>query len=93
MHAVEASWLGRIREARVVAYRLPEETFVREGDGFWVSTETVVPLELVELGDLLALHEAAEIRLRAASSIQPLWERVVASTLEFSGIRLHNAVP
>jgi len=93
VHAVEAGWLGRIREAQVVAYRLPEETFVHEGDGFWVSTETVVPLELVELGDLLARHEAAEIRLRAVSSIRPLWERVVASTLEFSGIRLRKAVP
>jgi hypothetical protein len=26
-------------------------------------------------------------------NLWPAWNRVVASTLEFSGIRLHNAVP
>ena len=91
VHAVETGWLGRMRETRVVAYRLPEEPFVHEGDGFWVSTETVAPLELVELGDLLARHEEADIQLRAVPTIWPLWERVAASSLEFSGIRLHNA--
>jgi len=91
VHAVEAGWLDRIRAARVVAYRMPEDTFTHEGEGFWVSTETVEPLELVELGDLIGRHAAAAIALRAVASIRPLWKRVSTSTLEFSGIRLRNA--
>ena len=48
------------------------------------------PLECVELGDLLARHAEAGIELRIVPALTPLWERVVASTLEFSGIRLRN---
>ena len=87
------SWLERLREARVVAYRLPEEPFEHDGDGFWVSREPVEPLELVDVGDLVARHADARIELRFLASIWPLWNRVSASTLEFSGIRLHNARP
>lgn len=91
VHAVEAGWLDRIRSTRVVAYRLPEEPFVHEGDGFWVARGPVEPLEVVELGELVRRHEEAQIELRVLPSIGPLWERVAASTLEFSGIRLRNA--
>ena len=95
VHAVEAAWLDRIRAARVVAYRLPTETFMPhlEVGGYWLSEEPVEPLELVELGDLLELHANSGIELRVVPSLWPLWDRVVASTLEFSGIRLHNAAP
>ena len=93
VHAVEADWLERMRAARVVAYRLPEEAFEHEGDGFWVSRETVEPLEVVEIGDLVVRHSEALIELRIVPSLWPLWERVAASTLEFSGIRLRNAQP
>jgi hypothetical protein len=94
VHAVESGWLGRMRDARVLAYRLPEESFVpHEVGGYWVSEQTVEPVELVELGDLLALHADAEIELRVTPNLWPLWDAVVASSLEFSGIRLHNALP
>ena len=45
---------------------------------------------MLELGDLLAKHALAGIELRIVPALAPLWERVVASTLEFSGIRLRN---
>ncbi len=94
VHLVEAAWLDRMRAARVVAYRLPDETFTPdEVGGYWSSREPVEPVERVELGDLLGLHASAEIELRLVASIWPLWDRVVASTLEFSGVRLHNARP
>lgn len=95
VHAVEASWLQRIRSARVVAYELPGESFDPHPDvgGYWLSAEPVQPLGLMELGDLLALHAESGIELRIVPNLWPLWNRVIASTLEFTGIRLHNASP
>jgi hypothetical protein len=95
VHAIEDRWLGRIRDATLVAYRLPGETFTPNPDvgGYWLSRESMAPIEVVELGDLLALHAAAAIELRIVASLWPLWGRVAASTLEFSGIRLHMAQP
>jgi len=95
VHAIEASWLTRVREAQVIAYRLPEATFERDPGvgGYWLSRNPVEPLEVAELGDLLDLHARSGIELRVAASLWPLWDRVVASTLEYSGIRLHNAQP
>jgi hypothetical protein len=88
---IEAAWLERFRAARVFAYRLPPETF-EPWDKFYVSRETVVPFELVELGDLLARHAEAGNELRIAPSLYPLWDQVIETTLDFSGIRLRNAV-
>ena len=90
VHVIESRWLERMRTTRVVAYRMPEATFEPE-DRFWVSRETVEPLETIELGDLLARHTDARIELRISPSLYPLWDDVVGSTLDFSGIRLRNA--
>ena len=90
VHAVEPEWLEAMRTTRVVAYRLPETAFER-WDRFWVSRSAVEPLELVEVGDLVERHRAAGIELRLDGDLLGLWERVVASTLDFSGIRLRNA--
>ena len=88
---IESGWLERFRAARVYAYRLPAESF-EPWDKFWISRETVVPLELVELGDLLDRHAAAGVELRIAPALHPLWDKVVESSLDYSGIRLRNAV-
>jgi hypothetical protein len=88
---IECAWLELFRVARVYAYRLPPDTF-EPCDKFFVSRETVAPLELVELGDLLARHAEAGDELRIAPALYPLWDRVIETTLDFSGIRLRNAV-
>lgn len=91
VHLVEPTWLERLRTQRVLAYRLPEETFVENEDRFWISAEPVEPLELVELGDLVARHDAAGIELRTEDDLLGFWDEVIASTLGFSGIRLRKA--
>ena len=88
----ESGWLERVRSAALYAYRLPPEPFdVVEDDRFHIASTTVEALERVAVGDLLARHAAAGIELRIAPALYPLWDRVVESTLDFSGIRLRNA--
>lgn len=91
VHVVEPGWVRFMHGTRVVAYRLPAATFVQDEDRFWVSSEPVVPLGVEELGDLVQRHGRAGIELRADRNLLGLWDDVVASTLEFSGIRLRNA--
>jgi len=95
VHRVEAGWVEPMRTTRVVAYRLPNEPFTRDPEvgGFWLSREPVVPVETVELGDLVELHARSGIDLRVVENLWPTWSRVIASSLEYSGIRLHNALP
>jgi hypothetical protein len=88
---IESRWLERFRSAHVYAYRLPPESF-EPWDKFFVSRETVLPLEVVELGDLPAKHAEAGNELRIAPTLHPLWDKVIESTLDFSGVRLRNAV-
>lgn len=95
VHAVEESWLERMRTTAVFAYRLPEASFEPhpEVGGYWISREPVAPLEIGPLGDLVALHDYARIELRVVPNLWPLWNDVVDSTLEYSGMRLRNAQP
>jgi hypothetical protein len=92
VHALQSDWLGRFREARLYAYRLPDAPFEPYGRaaGYFVAREAVEPVDVVEFGDLLARHAEAAIELRVVPDLWSLWERVIASTLEFSGIRLRN---
>ena len=95
VHVIEEGWLERVRNARLYLYRLPAEPFLqdRETLGYWMSRAAVDPLELVGIDDLIGRHAKAGILLRAVTNLWPLWDAVVESTLEFSGIRLRNAVP
>ena len=87
---LESGWFDRMKTVRLYAYRMPDAAF-EPWDKFFVSRETVTPLERIELGDLVARHVDARIELRIAPALYPLWDRVVATTLDFSGIRLRNA--
>ena len=88
---IEERWLDRMHSVALYAYRLPSETF-EPWDKFFVSRETVVPSEVVTLGDLVEQHAAGGTELRTADALYPLWDEIIATTLDFSGIRLRNAV-
>jgi Family of unknown function (DUF6886) len=93
VHAIEPPWDETLRDATVYAYRLPEQTFepYEPAGGYWVSREIVEPLELVVLRNLPRRHARAGIELRVVPTLLDLWDEVIASTLEFSGMRLRNA--
>jgi hypothetical protein len=89
---IETTWLERMRDVRLYAYRMPPEPFdVVEDDRFYIASMPVEAIECVEVGDLLARHAAAGIELRIAPALYPLWDKVIETTLDFSGIRLRNA--
>jgi hypothetical protein len=50
-------------------------------------------IEREEVGDHLARHADAGIELRIAPALYPLWDKVVTTSLDYSGIRLRNATP
>lgn len=94
VHAIEWAWWDRFRAARVYLYLMPPATFIVHAPeaGYYVSREAVRPLARVEIDDLVNEHRKAGIELRVVNDLWPLWDRVTSSTLEFSGIRLMNAL-
>jgi hypothetical protein len=95
VHVIEEIWHDRLRQARLYVYRMPPESFVQSDKvaGYWTSRATVEPLEVLPIDGLIGRQSAAGIALRTQSNLWPLWDAIVASTLEFSGIRLRNALP
>jgi Family of unknown function (DUF6886) len=95
VHVMEAGWLGRMRECRLYAYRLPAAAFRPHEavGGYWVCDEAVDATERVAVGDLLGRHAEAGIELRVTPSVWPFWRRVASSTVLFSGSRLRNSAP
>jgi hypothetical protein len=93
VHAIEPPWDERLQNTRLYAYRLPGAGFepYEPAGGYWISRATVEPLEVQELGDLEQLHRGAAIELRVVPRLLELWDAVIASTLEFSGMRLRYA--
>ena len=95
VHVLEWAWWERFRAARVYLYVMPPETFsLHNADaGYYISHASVTPVAHVVIDDLVRRHMEAGIELRVTHDLWPLWDRVVASTLCFSGIRLRNARP
>jgi hypothetical protein len=97
VHAIEYTWLDRIRTTRLYAYRLPAGPFRPFGSPWphaMVAVEPVAPLGPPgPVGDLLALHAAAGIQIRVLSNLWAFFDAVADSSLRFSGIRLRNAAP
>ncbi|PYI57565.1 hypothetical protein DLM86_01440 [Paenibacillus flagellatus] len=93
--AVENGWLERIRETKLYVYTFAGDSFrLLDGTaGYYVSEETVVPLRVEPVGDLLAKLLAEPLELRFMPCLHRLRDTVVASTADFSIIRFRNASP
>ncbi|SEM84258.1 DUF6886 family protein [Lihuaxuella thermophila] len=91
--AIEGAWLHRIRNTRLYAYHLPGETFecIDPNAGYYVSRETVKPLWVEPVEDLLERVIADNIELRVTPSLWKLHHALVSSSVSFSMIRMRNA--
>jgi hypothetical protein len=83
--ALEGAWLERMRNTTLYEYRLPGDTFLPQwsggGPGYHISRESVTPLSVEPVGDLLARHVAANIELRITPSLWPLRRALNPATL------------
>src|SRR5437016_3184067 len=93
--AVESAWLEQLRSCRLYCYHLPPETFecLDECAGYFVSRVAVVPAIVEVIDDPIAELMRRGIELRLMSSLWRLRDEIVASSLQFSLIRVRNALP
>lgn len=90
---IEAAWEERVRTAAVAVYEIPAAGFVLTDAvaGYWQSATSVTPLGVRVATDLPAEIAAQGAQLRVLESLWDLADRVQASGLGFSLIRMRNA--
>jgi hypothetical protein len=95
VHAIEAAWLDRMRNAEIYRYEFDSSGFKpwQEADGQWISDRDVTPLAVTRVGDLLEAHVDARIELRIVPSLWPLHDIARSGEFDFSLVRMHNAQP
>lgn len=93
--AVESAWYERLRSCQLFCYELPPDNFesLDECAGYFVSSLPVVPARVEVISDLIVALLERDVELRFVPSLWPLHDAVVASTLQFSMIRMRNAQP
>lgn len=93
--AVESGWLERLRSCRLYCYHLPPDSFecLDECAGYFVSPLPVVPAFVELFDDPLAELLKREVELRFTPNLWFLHDAVASSTLQFSMIRMRNALP
>jgi uncharacterized protein DUF6886 len=92
--AVESGWLDRLRSCRLYCYQLPPETFecIDECAGYFVSRTSAEPTSVEVFDDPIAELLNRGVELRFMPSLWALRDAVVASSLQFSIIRMRNAL-
>jgi hypothetical protein len=91
--AIEARWWNRIRSFTLHRYRLPSDTFecIDECAGYFVSREPVRPLSVDIIEDPISEMLDRGVELRLLPTLVPLRDLIIASTLQFSIIRMRDA--
>jgi hypothetical protein len=93
--ATESAWLGRIRRCRLYVYQMPKSDFLLadRSAGYWIARRPVAPINVTEVVDCLAEIGKCGAELRICDALWPLHDAVVRSTLDYSIIRMRNALP
>jgi hypothetical protein len=94
--AIEASWLERSQHTTIYCYEFSPATFV-EADacaGYYVSYKTVTPSHVHSIiNPIQAIAERKNVELKILPSLWPLADKIQASSLNYSMIRMRNALP
>ena len=95
LHAIEESWIDRVRSCALYVYRFDATPFAPwpEADGQWVAHEAVEPIDVQRVGDPFECHRERGIELRVVGNLWPLVDQIVESKLPFSIVRIRNATP
>lgn len=91
--AVESNWFEHLRSCRLYCYHLPPGTFecIDECAGYFVSRVAVAPARVEVIDDPTAELLKHDVEVRFVPDLWSLRDAVVASTLQFSIIRMRNA--
>ncbi len=91
--AIETGWLPEVQRTTLYRYDFDPDPFVvhDSGAGYYIAREPIVPIAVTAISDLLTALLAHDVELRIMPSLWGLRDRVVASTLQFSIIRMRNA--
>lgn len=91
---IEDGWNERVIQTILYMYELPSESFelLDEGAGYYVSCESVKPIRVKIVSDAIGEIKKRNAELRKRPSLKQLAERVSGSSLQFSIIRLRNAI-
>ena len=92
---VESGWIERILTEQIVLYRFDPAPFtlLDAGAGYWLASKAVAPVEEEAITSPLVRLLQENIELRFTPSLWELREAVASSSLEFSIIRMRNAIP
>jgi hypothetical protein len=95
MMAIEREWLERLRSCRLYCYHLPPDTFECRDEfaGYFVSCVPVRPVRVDVFDDPLSELRRRAVEVRIVPNLWPLHDSVVGSSLQFSMIRMRNALP
>src|SRR5262249_26264140 len=82
----------RLQSCRLYCYHLPPETFacIDAWAGYFVSRDPVVPARVEVIGDPMTELLKRGVELRFVPDLWPLRDAIVASTLQYSMIRMRN---
>ncbi len=91
---IEENWLEKVKNAKLYLYEFPPEPFelLDNNAGYNVAYKRVIPLTVIVLNDLVSEINKRNAELRVLPSLKELASEVTASSLQFSIIRLRNAV-
>jgi hypothetical protein len=91
--AVEGDWLERIAATTLYVYEFAADGFVvvNAGAGYFHAQNRADPIKVHEVSDLVIAIKERGAAFRTLDNLWPLSDQIVASTLQFSMIRMRNA--
>ena len=89
---ISSDWIEQVRSAALYLYELPSTTFSLHdaSAGYWLSTEGVAPLRVTLVTDVRKEILKRGAHLRAVDDLNRIQDVIVASTVDYSIIRMRN---